>query len=336
MQDEQDDYEDFDILSNLNNLNNDPVPMKFSNDPENPSDQDDIDDFPDSPGPQTKNLSNTNEKEMSKKEQQLMKRYKKKLETVQKQIQKKQLKETKNQPQGKIRKRRVIPGEKISRRRTRRNPGSPQIVDYITIGAQDMDEDYKDCPRTSESSGQSSSNNDIDYEITIKLKWKEQIERIPFRYLQSFRVLFENLSKKEGVAPNMILLLMEDRIVAPTDTPSSIGYTSIDFISGRVVQPNMLTVVSPKKLHLKIQSDQWRKPLAVTTEKTDKIEDLLKRCALELKCATDEINLRFDGEILNSAMTLQDLELEGGELIDCVFNTRRQKRKTTLCSSLDY
>lgn len=39
-------------------------------------------------------------------------------------------------------------------------------------------------------------------------------------------------------------------------------------------------------------------------------------CAQELKCAPGRLRLRFDGEALDLNATAEDLELEGGEVID--------------------
>uniref|UniRef100_A0A1B0DM22 Uncharacterized protein n=2 Tax=Phlebotomus papatasi TaxID=29031 RepID=A0A1B0DM22_PHLPP len=211
-----------------------------------------------------------------------------------------------------------------------------ELSDYIYVGSPDTppravnsDEEMDTISLQSSSISSVELSREVDYEITIKLKWKDQIERIPYTNQQPFQDLLKMLAEREGTTEKKIVLMMNDSIVYATDTPSSIGYTSVHFISGRVVdsvlEPNKKVKKVKTDIEVKIQSDRWKRPLAVSVPKTDTVQKLLEMCAKALECSTNDINLRFDGEILSETMTMQDLELEGGEMIDCVFKGGRKK-----------
>lgn len=71
-------------------------------------------------------------------------------------------------------------------------------------------------------------------------------------------------------------------------------------------------------ISIRIQSDGLKKPLDVDIEKAKKFSVLLWKIADTLKCDGEKLKLKFDGEWIDLSETPMDLDLEGGELIDCV------------------
>ncbi|GAB0095616.1 hypothetical protein DMENIID0001_110140 [Sergentomyia squamirostris] len=335
--------QDLDIFDNINNLSDnfpvvfeastqDSPGMSIDDDEPNPKEHANFQ-SPESSQNSTSDTLNLSDlsglSNICKKGQGVIKRYQKKQEVVAKKNQKKLMTQTRQSLL--VKAMTSTPNSSPKRRRSARLPRSTreQIDDYISIGSPDSPE--RDNNLITSCSGVTISSvelsGDLDYEITIKLKWKGKIERIQYRHLQPFREFIQMLSERENTDPNKVVLTMNETIISPTDTPSSIGYTSIDFISGRVVLKNLTVNTKKEKtseIELKFQSDRWKRPLALKVQKESNVENLLQMCAETLKCSTNEIRLIFDGEFLHASMTLHDLELEGGEILDVVLNSDRK------------
>ncbi|XP_059621565.1 uncharacterized protein LOC132265097 [Phlebotomus argentipes] len=335
--------EAFDLFANIDDLNDDSPPVSL---PVTPLAMDDSSPSVAIFSPERRNnivsvgqnLSSNTDRPMTKKEEQLMKRYQKKKEQIQKKMDKKKKTEMRREALMNLLTTSTPRNSPARQRRRRRNVRSSPVYedceDYITVGSPPDPQPSCSIDLTGNSTTISSVDlsSELDYEITIKLKWNGGFERIPYMHLKPFDALFQTLSQREKTDSRKILLSMNGTVVSPVDTPSSIGYSSADFISGCVAE-NILQSGKTKKavkklragIELKIQSDRWKRPIIITAGKQDTVQELLKKCAEELKCSTDEIFLRFDGETLGPALTLQDLEMEGGEILDCVFKKGTMK-----------
>lgn len=69
-------------------------------------------------------------------------------------------------------------------------------------------------------------------------------------------------------------------------------------------------------IELKIQSAIWKKPLMLRIEPKQPMKILVILCAEELKCPPNTLQFKFDGELLDMNATAEDLEFEGGEVLD--------------------
>lgn len=76
------------------------------------------------------------------------------------------------------------------------------------------------------------------------------------------------------------------------------------------------STASSTAIELKIQSSLWKRPLTVSMEPTKKMMVLVILCAQQLKCEPGRLRLRFDGEPLDLNATAEELDLEGGEVMD--------------------
>lgn len=77
--------------------------------------------------------------------------------------------------------------------------------------------------------------------------------------------------------------------------------------------------VSKTSIELKIQSAIWKRPIHIRIEPTQKMKILVILCAEQLKCPAKTLLFKFDGELLDLEATPNDLELEGGEVLDLKF-----------------
>ena len=81
---------------------------------------------------------------------------------------------------------------------------------------------------------------------------------------------------------------------------------------------------NPKKLkrdknfiNLKIQSSGLKKPIMITANKTKSFHAVLVKCAEALNTVPDKVRLEFDGEDIELDSTPDDLDMDGGEILDC-------------------
>lgn len=100
------------------------------------------------------------------------------------------------------------------------------------------------------------------------------------------------------------------------------------FTAGRSVASHLMSPDDENKtkkkrrdknvITIRIQSDGLKKPLDVDIDKTKKFSILLWKFADTLKCDGEKLKLKFDGEWIEPNETPMDLDMEGGEMIDCV------------------
>lgn len=74
--------------------------------------------------------------------------------------------------------------------------------------------------------------------------------------------------------------------------------------------------VSKTAIELKIQSAVWKKPIFIHIEPKQKMKILVILCAEKLKCSPNTLQFKFDGDVLDLDATPEELELEGGEVLD--------------------
>lgn len=223
------------------------------------------------------------------------------------------------------------------RRRRQQQPELINLVDspaLVLPGTINLDSDTEeDLPSQQTANVSFDSEN---YEVSVKVKWEGRIEKFQHRKFQKFADMIAKLAEKSDSDPAHVVLNLDERIIEPDDTPDSIGYRISQFITGRVVrgklaemfskkEPNVAGSTKQKKpvnanvIDLKVQSDRWKKPLEVQIGKDQKMMIVVIKCAEELKCKPGDIKLNFDGDPLPMDSTPEDLDLDGGEVLDLRF-----------------
>lgn len=77
--------------------------------------------------------------------------------------------------------------------------------------------------------------------------------------------------------------------------------------------------VSATSIELKIQSAVWKKPIHIRIEPKQKMKILVILCAEQLKRPANTLLFKFDGDLLDLEATPEDLDFEGGEVLDLRF-----------------
>ncbi|XP_058449122.1 DNA repair protein Rad60 [Malaya genurostris] len=220
----------------------------------------------------------------------------------------------------------------------RRRSKQPTVIDVVNLvdspalvlpGVINLDSEEENVPTENKADYSFDSEN---YEMSIKIKWRGDIQRFVHRKYQKFSDLIAKLAEKVDADPSCIILDVNDRIIDPNDTPDSIDYKISQFITGRAVEQTVADMFAGKQqskqakpskssasknsITLKLQSDKWKQPLHVQVEKTQKMSIVAIKAAEELKCKPAEIRLSFDGDLIDLDLTPLDLELEGDEVLD--------------------
>uniref|UniRef100_A0A336L7V2 CSON001602 protein n=1 Tax=Culicoides sonorensis TaxID=179676 RepID=A0A336L7V2_CULSO len=168
------------------------------------------------------------------------------------------------------------------------------------------------------------------YEISVKLRWKGKIEKHFLRKHQKFGDLMEKLAQIENVQVKQVVITMnDDKIIQQEDTPDSIDYKISTILTGRVIPLDLVsTPTEPKKkprrdknmIKIRLQAAKLKKPVEIYVDKTRKFSSIKFTIAETLKCDGEMLRLKFDGEIIDLAETPVDLDFDGGEMIDCLYD----------------
>lgn len=157
-------------------------------------------------------------------------------------------------------------------------------------------------------------------EVSVYLRWNDIIERHLMRKHMPFNELLSKIALREGTNTASVILMMDDHVIMPDDSPDSIGYRVSKVITGRIVAE--LSAAKKKKnlnmIKVKVQAAGIKKPLLCTIDKAKKFEQCMPKIVDFFKTDQGKIKLKFDGDFINLENTPQDLDFEGGEVIDCI------------------
>lgn len=217
----------------------------------------------------------------------------------------------------------------------RKKGRSPRVdlIDLVTSpplilpGVVNLDSDEEDeLRKTRHPSVLEASFDDLNYEISVKVLWCGENDPQPMKYHQPFGDLMKKIAEREGTDAANVVLMVGDRILSKDDTPAAINYKITQFITGRVVAGKAVaeggsrTAKNKNMIKVKVQAAGLKKPLEVTIDKTSTFAALMSKCAESLKADPGKMRLKFDGEIIKLSETPNDLDFEGGEVIDCLIS----------------
>ncbi|XP_017856615.1 PREDICTED: uncharacterized protein CG4449 isoform X2 [Drosophila arizonae] len=201
---------------------------------------------------------------------------------------------------------------------------APRVEGFINL---DSDEEKEMSPAEHEESAEHSEaapNFDDDNPvIDINLNWLGDMQVYKLRQHQKFVHMFKEVSKRNEVPVEEVVINMDDVFLNAMDSPQSIGLRGFHILSGRAMkshksqQREEVNLMSkPKKFQLKIQNDKWKEPLIIPMKKTETFKILYIKCAEHLECDVQDFKLFFDGDLLEPEDTPKDQEMEGNEIID--------------------
>ncbi|KAL7730283.1 hypothetical protein ACLKA6_016538 [Drosophila palustris] len=172
---------------------------------------------------------------------------------------------------------------------------------------------------------QTNAVDDDNPEISINLSWLGEIQMYKLRQHQKFSHMFKEISKRNKVPIDDIVINFNDRFIKPTESPQVVGLKIYHILNGCAMKSSKNSVqheqdvnplLKPKKFQLKVQGDKWKKPLIIIMKKTEAFKILAIKCAEEMECDVQDFRLFFDGELLDPNDTPKNQEMEGNEMID--------------------
>ncbi|KAH8312401.1 hypothetical protein KR044_010560 [Drosophila immigrans] len=162
-------------------------------------------------------------------------------------------------------------------------------------------------------------------EIDINLSWLGEIQMYKLRQYQKFSHMFKQISERNNVPIDNVVVNMDANFIKPHQTPLDVGLKVFHILNGYALassgkqaeQPAAVDLYTkPKKFQLKVQGDRWKRPLIILMNKSETFKVLYIKCAEEMECAVGDFKLYFDGELLEPDDTPKNQQMEGNEMID--------------------
>lgn len=163
-------------------------------------------------------------------------------------------------------------------------------------------------------------------EISVKVLWQStQVFRFKIRKFQKLTQIYKYFSEQENICNEKLLFMYNDRIVRADDSPNSINYNIAQFIDGGMINRDVTTLVKPSCSNLnprrdvndgfriKFQCQVLKKPFEATIKPEDKLATAMILCAEHLELPMRQLKFYFDGDLITSKMTPQELGLESGD-----------------------
>ncbi|XP_030559438.1 uncharacterized protein CG4449 [Drosophila novamexicana] len=198
----------------------------------------------------------------------------------------------------------------------------PRIEGFVNL---DSDEEDSHVALAEESVKAANNFDDDNPIIQINLNWLGEMQLYQLRQHQKFAHMFKEVSQRNVVPIDDIVINMDDLFISPTESPQSVGVKVYHILSGRAIKSNKKQteakqdtnlMLKPKKFQLKVQCDKWKKPLIIPIKKTEPFKILYIKCAEEMECDVQGFKLFFDGELLDPDDTPKNQDMEGNEVID--------------------
>lgn len=138
------------------------------------------------------------------------------------------------------------------------------------------------------------------------------------RQHQKFSHMFKEVSKRNGVPVDDVVINMDDLFLNAVDSPQSVGLKGFHILSklnisfkhtffynislflagGRALKSHknqhkedVNLMAKPRKFQLKIQNDKWKQPLIIPMKKTETFKMLYIKCAEEMECDVKDFKL---------------------------------------------
>ncbi|CAB3236326.1 unnamed protein product [Arctia plantaginis] len=160
-------------------------------------------------------------------------------------------------------------------------------------------------------------------EMSVKVYWQSlEVVRFKIRKYQKLKPIFKYFSERENVVLDKLLFMYNDRIVKIDDTPDAIDYSIAKFIDGGIVERNVTGLIKETSeelqdgLRIKFQCQHLKKPFETTIRPDDTFGLAMMKCAEHLETPLNRLKFFFDGDLISSKTTAEELDLEGGECID--------------------
>ena len=153
----------------------------------------------------------------------------------------------------------------------------------------------------------------------LKIVWKTKVERIEVAGRDKVGKVTEDFSKKVGAERGEISLYREELAVAPLPREQTLAELGLSHVTVIHARTKILTTEEAEKelLEVKLRTvDKRASEVLVKIKPTDTMETLMNNYSQQTGIQRAKLKFSFDGEELESGATAEDLDLEGGELVE--------------------
>lgn len=170
------------------------------------------------------------------------------------------------------------------------------------------------------------SSDDDEIVETLRVLWNEpmKIHWFDIGRKEPLQKVFKLLAKEYQLNPEEVLLVRNGTEIYPSDSIHSLNISVLDEIVA--LKNNAkdffteLTTPGGRKIKIKVQEKDVRKPLVFYLCKDQPVHLLIRACAKQLKLPEDKISIKFDGDVLMHSDTLNSLDIDNEVVMDLFIN----------------
>ncbi|XP_059487211.1 DNA repair protein Rad60 [Neocloeon triangulifer] len=167
------------------------------------------------------------------------------------------------------------------------------------------------------------------YEMTVKVRWNfGDVSRFKIRRLQTFESIFNAISEMHNLSKEKIVLEFgEDSVrVTAEDTPDSLGVSIAHILDGYPLKESVGISAQEDEnkglIEIKVQlRDRRVEKLSLFVRTDENFSKLYCQVAEKLEVPVEKLRLLFEGDVVEQEQTAGDLDLEGGEVMDCIIQS---------------
>ncbi|XP_039262760.2 NFATC2-interacting protein-like [Styela clava] len=152
-------------------------------------------------------------------------------------------------------------------------------------------------------------------EIMVKIRLHGKLQKYPMVESQTFHKVFDTLATKAKVDASRLLVTFGDHRVFPSNTPADINLTIADIlecvIANRRLAPDVKDTIK-----IQMQGPFQKRKVSFTMGQTEPFLSVMEEYAIKNKANVQELQFRFDGDLLEKTATPKSLDMENGDCID--------------------
>ena len=167
-------------------------------------------------------------------------------------------------------------------------------------------------------------NRSISNEFSVRIKCKRHVYSYTMRQDSPFTETVEKLAKKLQILPKQIMLIHREENILHTDTPAMINLDENTILDSIILSSEVKSPIKPNEPKIKIKI-QFAKNLCglvpIMAPLTADLNGILVQICESKDLTPSLFHLQFDGEQMELSRTLQDYDIEDGDVIDAIMVT---------------
>lgn len=152
-------------------------------------------------------------------------------------------------------------------------------------------------------------------EVTLKLRCRGEVHRMPLRVTSPLQTVVDQLGEKINIDPSRIVLLRNDSEISLQDTPES-GNIGVADILDCLITPDASVEDLKDDIRLKVRGMAKYSVQIITIGKDEPMKRLMDDYRDRFGLRSRAVRFVFDGETLPESATAEQLGIETDDVID--------------------